>query len=278
MEYAFLDSGDGQKLERFGDVTLIRPSPASIWPPSLPESTWQDAHASFSRFEGNQWEVRSPIPETWQVEIEGIQFKLRLGANGQVGVFPEQASVWSWMREKMRQPSPHQQPIKVLNLFAYSGGATIAAALENASVCHLDAAKGMVLCARENALLNGVEKAPIRWIVEDVKKFLQRAIRRNERYEAIILDPPTFGRGKAGEIFKIEKDLHDILTACRQLLSEKPLFVVLSCHTPRYSPQVLKQLLGNVMPKGNLEVEELVLRGAVDLPSGVVTKWSSLCN
>lgn len=266
MDYVFLDSGHGQKLERFGEVTLIRPSPVSVWSPRLPEEEWQKAHGYYAR--EAQWTLKHPILPSWFVEVEGIRLMLKLSTGGQVGLFPEQASVWRWIRDKI-DTNPSNPP-RVLNLFAYSGGATLAAALAGASVCHLDSAKTMVQWAKENAALNGIQEAPIRWIVDDVRKYLKRALRRKERYDAILLDPPSFGRGASGEVFKIENDLPGLLADCRDLLSDTPLFFLLSCHTPGYTPSFLQQLLETYLPKGKVERNELVLG---DLPSGALAKW-----
>ncbi len=274
MQYTLVDCGDGQKLEQFGPYLLIRPCPQAVWPCSAPESVWEAADATFSRHSHNnhRWTYQKDLPKEWVGSLEGIQFKLKCTDFGHVGVFPEHASQWKWMETQLRtRPSP-----KVLNLFAYSGGATLAAALAGAEVCHLDAAKGMVSWARENAALNQLEKAPIRWIVDDVRKFLAREERRGVKYDAIILDPPTFGRGNAGEVFKIEEDLPYLLEQCRTLLSDNPLFVLFSCHTPGYTPLALKQVMGHVF-EGKVEAEEMIIASSGcrwKIPSGTVGRWT----
>jgi len=266
MDYKLIDSGHGQKLEQFGKIVLIRPCAQAIWHPRLPQDEWEKAHARFSRDHGNKWELFRKVPESWVISIEGIRFLLKRTEFGHLGVFPEHASFWPWM-EKLLKPSS-----RLLNLFAYSGGASLAAARAGAEVTHLDAAKGMVSWAKENATLNRVSS--IRWIVEDARKYLARAVRRKERYDAILLDPPTFGRGKSNEVFKVERDLPRMLEQCRQILSDRPLFVILSCHTPGFTPTVLKQLLQEAF-SGTFEAGEMLLKGPFDIPSGAFARWEA---
>lgn len=265
MNYQLLDCGNGEKLEQFGSVLLIRPAAQALWRPKLPKSAWDKAHARFSREQKNHWEILKPLPEKWEVCLNGIKLRLKRTDFGHLGVFPEHASLWPL---QMCHPL---KGAKVLNLFAYSGAATLMLAAQGAEVTHLDAAKGMVEWARENAALNGLEKAPIRWIVDDVRKYLSRAEKRKERYDAILLDPPSFGRGKSGEIFKIENDLPPILDRCRALLSAHPLFVLLTCHTPGYTPLVMKQVCQDSFSEGIIEVGEMLIEG--HLPSGTFAKW-----
>ncbi len=264
MDYTLLDSGHGQKLERFGEIVLIRPSAAAIWRPKLPQNEWEKAHARFSREQGNRWEVHRKMPETWVVSIQGIRFLLKRTDFGHLGVFPEHAALWPWIQESLKPED------KFLNLFAYSGGASLAAARIGAHVTHLDAAKGMVSWAKENADLNGIDT--VRWIVEDARKYLARAIRRKERYEGILLDPPSFGRGKSNEVFKIERDLPLMLEQCKELLSDRPKFVILTCHTPGLTPIVLKQMLQESF-SGQFSEDELLLKGPFDIPSGAYARW-----
>lgn len=249
MDYELIDSGDGQKLERFGNVILARPCAQAVWRPRLP--AWEP-HARFTRDKGNHWELYKKVPDAWIVSIKGVRFQLKRTDFGHLGVFPEHAAFWHGPFGK-----------SVLNLFAYSGGASLAAAKSGASVTHVDAAKGMVSWARENAELNQVKN--IRWIVEDARKYLARAVRREEQFDTILLDPPTFGRGKSNEIFKIERDLPLMLDHCFQL---NPKTVILSCHTPGFTPIVLKHLL----PKGTIECGELLLGDFV--PSGAYARWT----
>jgi 23S rRNA (cytosine1962-C5)-methyltransferase len=265
MNYELLDSGDGQKWEKFGDYTLLRPCPQAVWRPSLVK---QEVDAVFTREE--RWVFHKKIPKTWSVMHGGVVFKIAPTDFGHLGLFPEHADLWESMRGLLKKSS------RVLNLFAYSGGVTLAAAQEEAEVCHLDASKGMVDWARENAALNELAKAPIRWIVDDALKFLRREKKRESFYDAIILDPPTFGRGSQGEVFKIERDIMPLLELCAELLTKKPLFVFFSCHTPGFTPLALRHLLGQTMPKGSIEVGEMALHspGAVSIPSGSFAKWT----
>ncbi|MBS0626559.1 MAG: class I SAM-dependent methyltransferase [Verrucomicrobia bacterium] len=268
MNYELLDSGAGQKLERFHSFTLIRPCPQAVWRPEKP-ALWEKADASFSREKGNKWTFRNKLPKEWTTQIGGVEFKISPTDFGHLGVFPEHADLWQWMRSFI------QKGDKILNLFAYSGGVSLAAAQEGAQVCHLDASKGMVDWARENAKLNGLEKAPIRWIVDDALKFLGREQKRESRYEGIILDPPTFGRGSKGEVFKIEEEILPLLQACRSLLSDRPKFIAFSCHTPGFTPIVLEHLMRQFLPKGKIESGEMILHSpnALSIPSGSFARW-----
>ena len=276
-DYELLDSGDGRKLERFGKYVLARPCSQAMWRPTKPESDWNRADASFDREDGNRWHGRSNLPKEWTIETAGVKFKLGGTDFGHLGIFPEQRAQWRWIREEVEvigrgrgEGRGREGKISVLNLFAYSGGSTMAAALGGAAVCHLDASKGMVEWARENARLNGLSERPIRWIVDDAHKFMKREIRRGHRYDAIILDPPTFGRGAGGEMYKIERDLKDTLALVRDLLSEKPHFVLFSSHTPGLSPIVAENILGQLFPQAKLESGEMLLEGSgLSCPSGI---------
>ncbi len=275
-EYALLDSGGGRKLERFGPHVLSRPCAQAVWRPQLAPAEWDLAHASFTRDEGNRWTARSALPSQWTAGIGGITFRLAPTDFGHVGVFPEQRPEWAWIRDNLRQAGGTTP--EVLNLFAYSGGSTLAAAQAGARVCHVDASKGMVAWARDNAALNQLSAASIRWIVDDVHKFLDRERRRQHLYDAIILDPPTFGRGAQGEVYKIERDLPATLEKCRALLSATPRFILLSCHTPGYSPLVLNNALAQAMESatGSVASGELRLTGQAGiypLPSGAFARW-----
>jgi 23S rRNA (cytosine1962-C5)-methyltransferase len=274
-DYALLDSGNGRKLERFGAYVLDRPALGAIWKPQLRSEQWKRAHAVFTREGKNNWQGLQHLPKSWTMQVEGITFKLMPTDFGHIGVFPEQAPHWKWIQEKVRLA----KKCAVLNLFAYSGGASLAAALGGASVCHLDASKGMVAWARENAEGNSLTKAPIRWIVDDAAKFLKREQKRGARYDAIILDPPSFGRGAKGEVFKIEEDLPHLLDLCRELLSSQPVFVLLSCHTPGMTPLCLQHLLGQMMQgkQGEIVFGEMTLSGkqTLALPSGAFARWSA---
>ncbi|MFI5344653.1 MAG: class I SAM-dependent methyltransferase [Chlamydiales bacterium] len=277
--YELIDSGKGRKLERFGPYLLIRPCSQAVWQPRMAENVWNKADAIFSRDQENKWTHLHHLPSQWEIEVAQLVFKISPTDFGHLGIFPEQRSSWEWIQKILQSPLAADRQPRVLNLFAYSGGSTLAAAKAGAAVCHLDASKGMVAWARENAALNALEKAPIRWIVEDVKKFLMRECKRGSRYEGIILDPPSFGRGSKGELFKIEEDITDLLQDCRKLLSDTPLFILFSFHTPVFSPLAMQHLLVQTMQglKGTIEVGEMVLEGnalTFDVPSGTYARWA----
>jgi 23S rRNA (cytosine1962-C5)-methyltransferase len=275
-KYLLVDSGDQQKLERFGNYLIARPCSQALWRPSLAQSEWDCADAHFSRDGGNAWSFTSRLPSSWVAEVEGVRFKIAPTDFGHLGVFPEHSLLWKPMKEAIcsRKGAP-----QILNLFAYSGGATLAAAQAGARVCHLDASKGMVAWARENAELNDLLSAPIRWIVDDAAKFLRREIKRGVCYDGIILDPPSFGRGNKGEVFKIERDIHDLLYLCRQLLSDRALFLIFTTHTPGMTPIVMGHLVGQKMQglKGRIETGEMILPSntRVDIPCGSFVRWFS---
>ena len=269
--YELIDSGFCQKLERFGPYTLIRPSPQAVWKPTNPEA-WEQADASFARTEGERWRFRTRVPEEWTIEIDGIRFLLHPTEFGHLGIFAEQRPLWNRIRTACQsRPKP-----RVLNLFAYSGGSTLAAALGGAEVCHLDSAKGMVDWARKNAQANTLTEAPIRWIVDDATKFLKRELRRERSYDGIILDPPSFGRGADGEVFKIEEHILELLSLCNSLLSKDPLFVILSCHTAGFTEKTLRYLIEDCFSRKGQRVEtgELLLPEKTRaIPNGI---WADL--
>ena len=275
-DYELIDSGNGRKLERFGSFTLDRPCAQAVWSPSS-LLKWDSSDASFSRKDGLKWHGRDSLPSSWEVTIHGVRMKLATTDFGHLGVFPETRMIWNQIRTSIVQESQKRcKPVHFLNLFAYSGGATLAAAQGGAHCCHVDASKGMVQWARENAELNGLSQHPIRWIVDDVNKFLERELRRGRRYDAILLDPPSFGRGKKGELYKIEQELIDTLSLVEAVLSKKPVFVYLTSHTPGFTPIVLNNLLSQCLSSGTIEHGEMLLTGAVEvssLPSGAMAKW-----
>lgn len=278
-KYALLDSGCGRKFEQFGAISLVRPCSQAIWKPSLPESAWRGATAAFDRESGLNWHGREALPANWTIDVDGIRFRLSSTDFGHLGIFPEQRESWRWIRETV---SASGRRLSVLNLFAYSGGSTMAAALAGADVCHLDASQGMVDWARKNAELNGLKAHPIRWIADDVRKFLTREVKRGRKYDAVILDPPSFGRGARGEVFKLERDLPETLSLCRQVLSDNPSFVLLSAHTPGVTPMVLKHLLadaiGETAASGDFHHGEMLLEGdggVRPVPSGCMARWSA---
>ena len=276
--YELLDSGSFQKLERFGSVVLSRPCAQAVWRKTLPESEWRAATASFFRDGGNQWRGRDRLPENLEIDVDGTRFLLSSTDFGHLGIFPEQRDQWRRIRDLCSEYAIRQQRApRVLNLFAYSGGSTLAAARAGAEVCHVDASKGMVDWARKNAALNRFEEHPVRWIVDDVNKFLDRELRRERSYDLIILDPPSYGRGAKGEVFKIENDLPQLLKRIGSLMSDQPLGVLLSCHTPELTPVSLHHLLFQEFEgRGTLESGEMLLRGkhsVLPVPSGSYCWW-----
>lgn len=278
-DYELLDSGNGAKLERFGDWVLSRPCAQAVWQPQQP-ALWKRADASFDREDGNHWHGRNRLPKEWVIDVDGTRFRLSGTDFGHLGIFPEQRAQWRWIRELTHEATAQNQTVRVLNLFAYSGGSTLASARGGAEVCHVDASKGMVQWARENAALNGLAEHPIRWITDDVHKFMNRELRRGRKYDGIILDPPTYGRGGNGETYKIERDLTETLRLCRALLSDHPRFLLLSAHTPGHTPIVLQNILTQALRGlgGTFSAGEMCLTGrpeAFALPSGAYVRWQA---
>jgi 23S rRNA (cytosine1962-C5)-methyltransferase len=260
-EYELIDASDGQRLERWGGVTLQRPDPQVIWKTERSRAGWQGADAVYHRSPkgGGSWEYRRDIPDEWIIKWDG-GMRLCVAPTGfkHTGVFPEQAANW---RLYGRLIADCGRPVKVINLFGYTGAATVACAMAGASVCHVDASRGMVSAARRNARLNGLEAAPIRYIVDDCAKFVARELRRGSRYDAVIMDPPSYGRGPSGEIWRMENDIYDFLLLCRGLLSEKPLFFALNSYTAGLSPSVSRYVLASALAglEGTVEADELGL-------------------
>lgn len=276
-DYELLDSGNGAKLERFGDIVLSRPCAQAVWQPQHP-ALWKQADATFDREDGNRWHGRNRLPKEWTIDVDGTRFRLSGTDFGHLGIFPEQRAQWAWIKQ-LCAPKNGIRP-RVLNLFAYSGGSTLAAAHGGAEVCHVDASKGMVQWARGNATLNGLEAHPIRWIVDDVHKFMNRELRRGKAYDGIILDPPTYGRGGNGETYKIERDLTETLRLCRSLLSSSPRFLLLSAHTPGHTPIILQNILTQALRGlgGAFSAGEMCLTGQAEtfaLPSGAYVRWQA---
>jgi 23S rRNA (cytosine1962-C5)-methyltransferase len=270
LTYSLVDSGNLRKLERVGGILVDRPCGVAIWEPKHKDK-WKEADAVFTREKEGAW-VFKRKPKDWLVEIEHVLFQVIPTDFGHLGFFPEHAFLWKWMRGKFRE---RKGETSFLNLFAYSGGATMVAALEKAKVCHLDASKPMVSLARENAIVNHLSEAPIRWIVEDVKKFLQRELKRGVSYDAILLDPPSFGRGTNKEVFVIEEDILSLLDMCKRLLSKDPLFLAFSCHTPGFTPTVLHHLLQQTLGGEKISFGEMLLPSAssYNLPLGSYAIW-----
>lgn len=281
-DYEVLDCSDGEKLERWGSYILVRPDPQVLWktPRINPEWNRKNGHYHRNSKGGGEWEFFH-LPEQWEIHYGELCFHLKPFSFKHTGLFPEQAVNWDWFTQKITD-AKRQQPnrsIKVLNLFAYTGGATCAAAKAGAAVTHVDASKGMVTWAKENARSSGLENAPIRWIVDDCVKFVEREIRRGNHYDAIIMDPPSYGRGPKGEIWKIEEKLHPLIQLCTQLLSEDPLFVLVNSYTTGLAPAVLTYMLSVEVEKrygGFVEAQEIGLpvrdTGLV-LPCGAAGRW-----
>ncbi|MDJ0762159.1 MAG: class I SAM-dependent methyltransferase [Myxococcota bacterium] len=269
--YALLGSGGGRKLERIGDALIDRPAPQAIWP-SDNRAPWQAARAVFRRGTGGtgEWHFPSgPLTGPWYADWMDISFEIRLTGFGNVGLFPEHTAHWTWMADRIRR----RQDTTVLNLFAYTGGATLACAQAGATVTHLDAAKSVNGWAMANAERSGISGQAVRYIADDALKFVRRESRRGNRYDGIILDPPTFGRGTKGEVWKIERDLHLLCSICRDLLSPNPAFVLLTSHSPGVTPSVLGTLLSGY--DGRVAAGEMLIHGAdVPLPAGAYARWT----
>ncbi len=239
-DYELLDTSDGERLERWGNYILVRPDPQIIWHTERDTALWGRADAGYKRSStgGGAWSQNN-LPEKWTITYRGLTFRIHPTGFKHTGLFPEQATNWDWMSELIRKAS---RPVKVLNLFAYTGGATVAAAAAGASVCHVDAARGMVEAARENAMLSGLSDAPIRYIVDDCRKFVEREIRRGNRYDAIIMDPPSYGRGPGGEVWKIEENIDSLLSLVAGALSNHPLFFLLNSYTTGLSVSAMRYM------------------------------------
>ena len=278
-DYELIDSSDGERLERWGSYTLIRPDPQVIWKDAKKSKLWQSADASYHRSSkgGGSWE-KNRLPDEWQIGYEnlGLRFTLRPMGFKHTGLFPEQAVNWDWFSQLIKNSG---RKIKLLNLFGYTGGATVAAAKAGASVCHVDAAKGMVAQAKENAALSGLADAPIRYIVDDCKKFVEREIRRGNRYDAIIMDPPSYGRGPNGEVWKLEDNIDQLVNLTAGVLSDDPLVFLINSYTTGLSPSAMGYILALRVKSrygGKIESDEIGLpvtsSGAV-LPCGSSSRW-----
>ena len=278
-DYEVLDTSAGDKLERWGKYILVRPDPQVIWLTPKENRRWRDFDARYARSNsgGGQWS-RNRLPERWQIRYRELTFNVKPMNFKHTGVFPEQAANWDFIDARIRSAG---RPISVLNLFAYTGGATLAAAAAGASVCHVDAAKGMVAWAKENAASSGLGEAPIRWFVDDCAKFVEREIKRGRRYDAVIMDPPSYGRGPSGEIWKLEKDLYPFIKLVAGVLSDDPLFFLINSYTTGLAPSVLTCLLKTVIePRfgGHTESDELglpVTDSGLVLPCGATGRWTS---
>jgi 23S rRNA (cytosine1962-C5)-methyltransferase len=286
-EYALLDTGRMKKLETVGPYTLVRPAPQAVWEAGLGEADWRRAEGVYTRDtgeDGGRWTFHKKVQREFDLIFGNLNLRIKLTNFGHMGLFPEQAANWDWMRAAIRRrlERTNNRNLYVLNLFGYTGGSTLACSQAGAHLVHVDAAKGVVDWARKNAQLSSLEDRPIRWLVDDALKFVQREERRGNSYQAIILDPPTFGRGPKGEVFKIEDDLVPLLQSCRAILAKDALFVLYSCHTPGFTPITMANQLAIVTSGrgGKTEAAEMVVpeqgrdkAGARLLPSGVYARW-----
>ena len=278
-DYEVLDTGNGEKLERWGDVILQRPDPQTIWPPAAPEK-WRRADAVYHRSErgGGSWETRRQLPERWTIRYGDLRFYVRPTGFKHTGLFPEQAANWDWMREKITASG--RKDVRVLNLFGYTGGATLACAAAGARVTHVDAAKGMVQWAKENRELCGLPETSCRWIVEDAIRFVQREIRRGNTYDGILMDPPSYGRGPSGEVWKLENELYGLIDTAAQVLSPEPVFFLINSYTTGFQASVLSNMIRKCVISragGREDCQELCLpvtSGGV-LPCGASGRWEA---
>ena len=278
-DYELLDASDGERLERWGKYILIRPDPQIIWKDEKNHPAWKNADGIYRRSSngGGGW-IKNKMSEQWNIKYGDLGFVLRPMGFKHTGLFPEQAANWDWFSGLIKNAG---RPIKVLNLFAYTGGATMAAAKVGASVCHVDASKGMVAQAKENAKLSGLEDAPIRYIVDDCKKFVEREIRRGNKYDGIIMDPPSYGRGPGGEVWKIEDSIDEFVKLASQVLSDKPLFFLINSYTTGLSPLTMKYIIDIRVTErfgGKTSVDELGLKVTQTggyLPCGASARWQS---
>ena len=278
-DYEVIDTSDGEKLERWGRYILVRPDPQVIWSTPKKNRLWREYDARYARSTsgGGQWSAHH-LPDRWQIQYDDLTFNVKPMNFKHTGVFPEQAANWDFIRQRVAQAG---RPLRVLNLFAYTGGATLAAASAVASVCHVDAAKGMVAWAKENARSSGLEDAPIRWIVDDCAKFVEREIRRGRQYDAVIMDPPSYGRGPSGEIWKLEKDLYSFVQLVAGVLSDHPSFMIINSYTTGLAPSVLGYILDSIVSAkygGSTVCDELglpVRDSGLTLPCGAAGRWTS---
>ncbi len=277
-DYQVIDTSRGEKLETWGDYTLVRPDPQVIWNTKRTERGWKSPNAHYHRSEkgGGEWEFFD-LPKQWQIHYKDLTFNLKPFNFKHTGLFPEQATNWDWFGDLIKKAN---RPVKVLNLFAYTGGATLAAAAAGAQVTHVDASKGMVQWAKENAASSGLEDKPIRWLVDDCVKFVEREIRRGNTYDAIIMDPPSYGRGPKGEIWKIEESIHSFIQLCTKILSDDPLFFLVNSYTTGLAPAVLTYMLSTELKSynGTVDSQEIglsVKSNGLVLPCGASGRWCS---
>ena len=277
-DYELLDTSRGERLERWGDIILIRPDPQILWDTPRKDPRWKQAHARYHRSNtgGGQWERYRPIPDSWQISYGDLQFALKPMGFKHTGLFPEQATNWDLMSDLIKKEN---RPVKVLNLFGYTGAATLACVAAGAHVTHVDASKGMVAWGKENAVASGLADQPMRWLVDDCVKFVQREQRRGNTYDGILMDPPSYGRGPGGEVWKLEEQVYPLVAECVKLLSDDPLFFLINSYTTGLSPSVMQYVLGTLLPNdigGHLSADEIglpVTASGMVLPCGATAMW-----
>lgn len=286
-DYEILDMANGEKLERWNNIYLVRPDPQIIWNDKQYPEKWKQANARYNRSStgGGHWDYKKRLPDSWQIKYKDLTFNIKPMGFKHTGIFPEQAVNWDWMMDMIKNEIKNtKREVKVLNLFAYTGGATVACLSAGATVCHVDSSKGMVAWARENVVSSGLQDRPVRYIVDDVIKFVQREIRRGNKYDAIVMDPPSYGRGANGEVWKFEENLPMLIEICMQVLSDNPLFFLINSYTTGTSSMVLENLLKMNMRKkyGKKADNGLFENGEVGLPMtdsdfilpcGIYSKW-----
>lgn len=279
-DYKIIDMADGQKLEKWGNITLSRPDPQIIWKSKSFPSKWNEMNAVYNRSKtgGGAWEFKKSMPDKWQIKYKDLTFNIKPMGFKHTGLFPEQAANWDWMISKIKNS---KREIKVLNLFAYTGGATVACLYAGASVCHVDSSKGMTEWAKENVASSGLRERPVRFIVDDVIKFVNREIRRGNRYDAIVMDPPSYGRGANGEVWQFEENLCELVELCQQILSDNPLFFLINSYTTGISSKVLENILRVTIAKefgGTVESGEIGLPmedSKLILPCGIYGRFEN---
>ena len=279
-DYEIIDMANGEKLERWNDIILVRPDPQIIWNEKTYPKEWKKAHASYARSSsgGGEWIYHNKIPKAWQVKYKNLTFNIKPMGFKHTGLFPEQAVNWDWMTKKIKDS---KREIKALNLFAYTGGATVACLSAGASVCHVDSSKGMVEWAKENVISSGLKDKKVRFLIDDVMKFVNREIRRGNKYDAIIMDPPSYGRGKNGEVWRFEENISELVKLCMNVLSDEPLFFLINSYTTGISSQVLENILRiniNKNLNGNFSNGEIGLpmkNSNLILPCGIYGRWEN---
>jgi len=273
--YALQDSGDGEKLEKYGDIVLLRPDPQALWNKNLPDTAWEKANASYGGEGKGSWSKKGDIPDVWPISFGGLNFNIRLSAFKHTGIFPEHKPNWDWVSGVIKRS---ERKVSVLNLFGYTGGATLAALKAGAEVTHLDGSKVAINWAKENARISGLEDRPVRWILDDAMSFVKKEIKRGKKYDGIIMDPPAYGHGPDREVWQIEKDLPQLMELCGQLLSDAPLFILMNGYASGYSAIAYGNMLDSVVASagGIMEIGEITIKekeGGRRLPAGIFARW-----